>query len=203
MPERPGDVGRRLPRAFYRREPVTLARSLLGQRLVRMIDGERLSGIIVETEAYLGIEDRACHTFGGRRTPRVASMWNDGGMAYVYFTYGMHFCLNVVAQTPDEPTAVLIRSIEPQEGLSAMQQRRRRAKRPQDWCNGPAKLCQAMAIDRTLDGEDLTVSRRLWIEKRLARAYALDRLDVTARIGVAYAKEWAEQPLRFVLKNKP
>src|SRR4051812_30322018 len=103
----------RVTRAFYRRDPVTLAKALLGQRLVRVLEGRRLTGIIVETEAYLGISDMAAHTYSGRRTARVASMWLDGGHAYVYFTYGMHYCLNVVAGTAGDPVAVLLRALEP------------------------------------------------------------------------------------------
>lgn len=205
MPDSPSRAAgsHRLTRDAYRRDPVTLARQLLGQRLVRVVDGQRMSGRITETEAYLGIEDRACHTFGGRRTPRVASMWKDGGTAYVYFTYGMHFCLNVVAQTPDQPTAVLIRGVIPEEGLAFMQARRPKAKSPRDWCSGPARLCQAMAIDRRLDGEDLTLSRAIWIESVRRRAYASHRIETTPRIGVGYAQAWAEKPLRFVLKGMP
>ena len=104
----------RLPRRFYAQDPVTLARALLGQLLVRVTDGgARLAGRIVETEAYLGVPDRAAHTFGGRRTPRNESMWGPAGHAYVYFIYGLHHCMNVVADEPGEPTAVLLRALEP------------------------------------------------------------------------------------------
>ena len=107
----------RIPRSFLAVDPEKLARRLLGQRLVRTLgDGTRLAGIIVETEAYLGVRDRAAHSFGGRRTPRNESMFARPGTAYVYFTYGMHHCVNVVCGRRDEPVAVLIRALEPVEG---------------------------------------------------------------------------------------
>ncbi|MCG8511685.1 MAG: DNA-3-methyladenine glycosylase, partial [Rhodospirillales bacterium] len=119
----------RLPRTFYQRDAETVAIALLGQRLVRMVDGRRLTAMIVETEAYLGIPDRAAHTFGGRRTVRNASMWGEAGYAYVYFTYGMHHCLNVVAAGPEQPVAALIRAVEPVEGVEAMFVRRPKARK--------------------------------------------------------------------------
>jgi len=189
---------------FFQREPVTLARALLGQRLVRILpDGTRLAGLIVETEAYLGIADKAAHTCGGRRTLRNASMWCDGGTAYVYFTYGLHHCLNVVAQTSDQPTAVLLRALEPTEGLEAMFARRPVAKRPADLCSGPAKLCAALDIDRQLDGIDLAKNKQLFIEQLRLRAIAATRIGVSKRIGVGYAQEWADRPLRFFIKANP
>ena len=119
-----------LSRSFYRRDVVAVARGLLGQRLVSRIDGHRTSGVIVETEAYLGVPDKAAHTFGGRRTARNATMWGEGGYAYVYFVYGMHHCLNVVAGEEGDPVAVLVRALEPDEGEAAMWRRRAAARRP-------------------------------------------------------------------------
>ena len=189
----------RPPRKFYRRDPVTLARALLGQKLVRVIDGRRLAGIIVEVEAYLGIPDKAAHTYNGRRTQRNETMWGDAGHAYVYFTYGMHHCVNVVAQTKGVPEAVLIRALEPVEGLKMMRRRRPAARRDTDLCSGPAKLCQALAIDRGLDGTDLVRGRVLFIERLRKRAYSAKQITVTPRIGVTYAEEWADKPLRLHL----
>ena len=133
-------------------DPVTVARRLLGQRLVRIVRGHRFAGTIVEVEAYLGAIDRAAHTYGGRRTPRNESMYLGGGHAYVYFTYGKHYCVNVVCGPAGGGTAVLLRAIEPTEGLAAMGCRRIRARRETDLCSGPAKLTQAFDIDRALDG---------------------------------------------------
>jgi DNA-3-methyladenine glycosylase len=193
----------RPPRPFYRRDPVTLAKALLGQRLVRILDGERIAGLIVETEAYLGIPDRAAHTFGGRRTARNESMWGEAGHAYVYFTYGMHYCMNVVAAGPGEPVAVLVRALEPAEGVERMRGRRPRAKRDTDLCSGPAKLCEALGIDRGLDGADLVDGDELFIEQVRRRAMPAGRIVTATRVGVAYAGEWADRPLRFYVKDNP
>lgn len=189
----------RIDRTFFRRDPVALAKSLLGQRLVRILpDGTRLSGVIVETEAYLGIMDLAAHTARGRRTARNASMWLEGGHAYVYFTYGMHHCMNIVSQTAGEPTAVLIRALEPVEGIEVMHNHRGPAARSlRDLCSGPAKVCQAMAIDRTLDGVDLCNSEVMFVERIRARTLKAQAIGIGPRIGVAYAGEWAARPLRF------
>ena len=188
----------RLSRRFYRRDPVTLANALLGQILVRRLeDGRELAGRIVEVEAYLGIQDRAAHSFGGRRTARNASMWGDAGHAYVYFTYGMHWCVNVVADREEVPTACLIRALEPLEGLEEMRKRRRR-ERDVDLCSGPAKLTQALGIDRRLDGVDLVEGNELYIVRGPRSRQGIGR---SPRIGVAYAKEWAGKPFRFFLEG--
>jgi DNA-3-methyladenine glycosylase len=190
----------RLTRRFYRRDPVTLAKALLGQILVRRLeDGRELAGRIVEVEAYLGIEDRAAHSFGGRRTARNASMWGDAGHAYVYFTYGMHWCVNVVADREEVPTACLIRALEPLEGIEEMRKRRRRESEV-ELCSGPAKLTQALRIDRALDGVDLVESGELYIVRG---PRARRRIRRSPRIGVAYAEEWARKPLRFYFEDNP
>ena len=193
----------RLSRKFYQRDAATLARALLGQVLVRVLDdGTRLAGRIIETEAYLGVEDKAAHSYGGRHTPRNAAMWGPAGHAYVYFIYGMHYCMNVVARRPGAPEAVLLRGLEPLEGLEVM--RAHRAGRipaarlePRILCSGPARLAQALAIDRALDHADLVTGEALFIER--GRRVPPDRIVATPRIGVGYAEEWAEQPLRFVI----
>jgi len=195
-----------LPKAFYQRDPVALARALLGQRLVRTLDhphGTRLAGLIVEVEAYLGEQDRAAHTFGGRRTPRNESMWRDGGHAYVYFTYGMHHCMNVVASVADDPVAVLIRALEPTEGIDLMYKHRKAARRDTDLCSGPAKLCQALGIDRHLDRHDLSRGRPLFIEPARKTTVPASRITVARRVGVSYAKQWADKPLRFYITDNP
>lgn len=193
----------RLGRRFYRRGPVTVARDLLGRRLVRLIDGRQTAGIIVETEAYLGIADQAAHTYNGRRTQRNEPMWGDGGHAYVYFTYGMHHCFNIVAASVGDPVAVLVRALEPTNGLEQMYQRRTKANKDTDLCSGPAKLCQAMAIDRALDGTDLVTSDVLFVEMPRKRAWADGRIVTSARIGIGYAGEWTNRPLRFFLNDNP
>lgn len=196
-----------MARSFFERDPVTVARALLGQRLVRVLDGQRLSGVIVETEAYLGVEDKAAHTFGGRRTARNASMWLTGGHAYVYFTYGMHYCLNVVAGREGEPVAVLVRAIEPVEGLNVMRSLRVARRRTgakladRELASGPARLCQAMGIDRGLDGVDLTRGNGMFIEQVRKRTLPAGAIAVGPRIGVDYAGEWAKKPLRFWVRG--
>jgi DNA-3-methyladenine glycosylase len=192
-----------LPRRFYERDPVTVARALLGQRLVRVIDGQRLAGVIVETEAYLGAADAAAHTFNGRRTRRNESMYLGGGHAYVYFTYGMHHCMNVVAGRPGDGVAVLLRALEPTEGLDAMRVSRPRARRETDLCSGPGKLCAALAIDRQLDGVDLTRRGPLFIEALRSRSPAASRIAMGPRVGVHYAGHWAHKPLRFWMRDNP
>jgi DNA-3-methyladenine glycosylase len=192
----------RLGRDDYATESVTLARGLLGCTLVRLLDdGTRLSGVIVETEAYCGPADLASHAVGGRRTARNEAMYAKAGTSYVYFTYGMHFCFNVVCGEVDVPLAVLVRALEPVEGIEEM--KRRRAAGPKapalerlraaDLCSGPGKLCAAMGIDRALNGVDLVTDERLWIER------GVEQKDIATgpRIGVESAKEWAGKPLRF------
>jgi DNA-3-methyladenine glycosylase len=193
------------PRAtadFFAADPTTLARRLLGQRLVHLSDGLRLTGIIVETEAYLGVRDRAAHTYGGRRTPRNASMWRAGGHAYVYLIYGLHRCLNVVAGAADEPVAVLIRALRPETGIDAMFRNRAAARRESDLCSGPGKLCQALGIDRRLDGTDLTRGP-LVIELVRQRQLPARKIAAGPRIGVDYAGAWAAKSLRFAIRDDP
>ena len=192
--------GRRFPRRFYRRDPVTVARALLGQKLVRVIGQQRMAGMIIETEAYLGAMDKAAHTYQGRRTRRNQSMWGDGGHTYVYFTYGMHHCLNVVASVIDDPVAVLIRALEPVEGIKLMYARRPAACRETDLCSGPGRLCQALGIDRTLDGVDLVDCEHLFIEQQ-QRRHDPRQVRAKPRIGINYAEQWARKPLRFLLSG--
>lgn len=184
-------------------DPVTLARRLLGQRLVHVLNGQRVAGLIVETEAYLGAEDRAAHTWNGRRTARNRSMYLGGGHAYVYFTYGMHYCFNVVSGLPESGKAVLIRALHPIEGIDEMHRRRHRARREIDLCSGPAKLTQALAIDRSLDGIDLRRNDQLMIEQVRRRVLPASRIIAAPRIGIAYAGRWAYAPLRFFLRDSP
>ncbi len=187
----------------FNTDPVTLARRLLGQRLVRIHQGVRLAGTIVETEAYLGEPDRAAHTFNGRRTKRNASMYLPAGHAYVYFTYGMHHCMNVVCGKKDEGVAVLLRALEPTEGLKVMYQHRFAAKRDIDLCSGPAKLTQALAIDLTCDGINMLTSNDLFIEKQRSRCLPGRLIGRSARIGVGYAHSWAKKPLRYFILGNP
>ena len=189
----------KLPREFYLQDTVTVARALLGCVLWRKTGRHLLAARIVETEAYLGANDQASHARRGLRSERNASMYLDGGHAYVYFTYGMHWCLNVVTQEEDIAEAVLLRGVEPIRGIEEMRKRRPKAKRDFDLTNGPGKICMAMDIDRKLDGESLD-GDRLYITERDT---ALDesQIGVTTRIGVEGAPEAAMWPLRFIIRG--
>ena len=202
LPAVPGEAPRP-PRSFFRTDAPRLARALLGQRLVRLVDGRRLAGVIVETEAYCGVDDAAAHSYQHRRTERTEPMWRDGGTAYVYFTYGMHHCFNVAAGFEGDPQAVLVRALEPIEGLDAIRRHRPRARRDVELCSGPAKLCEALRIDRRFSGVDLLRCDELWIERLRRRAPAASRLETTPRVGVAYAGAWAGKPLRYLLRGHP
>ncbi len=186
-----------LPASFYRRDTTVVAQELLGMRLCRRLpDGQLLSGLIVETEAYLGVEDAACHSAGGRRTARTETMYADGGVAYVYFIYGMHHCFNVVTRHRDQPEAVLVRALAPEQGHALWQERFPRLK-PVQWLSGPGRLCRAMQIDRTHDALSLQ-SDVLWLEE--AQAVRAEDRVAAPRVGVDYAGEAALWPLRFFVK---
>lgn len=195
----------RLDARFFARKADALAVDLLGRVLVRVTDGgTRLAGRIVETEAYLGPEDKAAHSAGWRRTERTEPMFGPPGLSYVFLTYGMHHCFNIVCDREGSPQAVLIRAIEPLEGLDTMRRarlsHRGNPSRPMpdnSLCSGPARLCQAMAIDRALNGVDLTSHDRIWLEAGEKSCSGRAEIGNSARIGVAYAEDWADAPLRW------
>jgi DNA-3-methyladenine glycosylase len=192
---------RKLPREFYTRSNVlTVARELLGKLLVVPTeDGRRVSGIIVETEAYRGPKDRASHAYGGRRTNRTETMYQTGGTAYVYFVYGMYYQFNVVTNVEDIPHAVLIRAVAPVEGTEIIKKRRHRQP-DHNLTNGPGKLCIALGIDRKLDRADL-LGDRVWLED--AEKIPRSRIVSGPRIGIDYAAEWVDKPWRFWFKDNP
>jgi DNA-3-methyladenine glycosylase len=191
-----------LPADFYRRDTEQVARELIGRWLVRELDGERLALAIVETEAYLGAPDRASHAWGGRRTARNESLYRAGGHAYVYFIYGMHHCLNAVTGGAGVGSAVLIRAGEPVAGAETMAARRAlgRPPRPGDLAGGPGKLCQALGVGRELDGSELWRGELVLAE---GEPVAAEAVAAGPRIGVAYAGEAAEWPLRFAVRGNP
>jgi DNA-3-methyladenine glycosylase len=193
-------MSRKLARRFYTRPSVlTVARELLGQVLVVPArNGQRVAGIIVETEAYRGPEDRASHAWRGRRTNRTETMYRIGGTAYVYFVYGMYHQFNVVTNIDDVPHAVLVRALEPLEGLELMR-KRRRAGPDRQLTSGPGKLCVALGIDRRLDGVDL-LGDRAWIE---AGPASPGPIASGPRVGIDYAEEWADKPWRFWIQGNP
>lgn len=189
------DVG--LSRAFYEQPTIDVARQLLGKYLVRVTDDGLLSGMILETEAYVGPEDEASHASCGR-TPRNQMMFGCAGYAYVYLIYGMHHCLNVVTERDGYPAAVLIRAVEPCEGVGLMQARRRSGDDRQ-LTNGPGKVCQAFGIDRGLNGLDMC-GETLFVE---ARAIGAVEIALSPRIGVDYAGAWRDQLWRFHIADHP
>jgi DNA-3-methyladenine glycosylase len=188
---------RRLPRSFFARSTLTVARELLGARLVRVDRGRRLSGWIVEAEAYIGPTDLACHAHVGR-TARNEVMWGPPGHAYIYFTYGMHWCLNLVTEVEGYPAAVLIRAILPDEGVGVM--RRRRGNVPEARvADGPAKVCQALGLDGRFNGHDLgSAEARLFVETR--RDAPAGKVTRGPRVGLNTVPEpWKSKPWRFRL----
>jgi DNA-3-methyladenine glycosylase len=179
-----------LPVAFFRRPAETVAAELLGKVLVSMIDGEITQAIIVETEAYLGYDDPASHGYRHRRNARNAALFGPPGTWYVYLSYGMHWCANLVCQKAGLASAVLLRALEPVDGLDVMR-RRRGAVPDRELCSGPGKLCQALGIDRSLDGARMSRSP---VVVRPPERGELPQVAATPRIGITKAVDW---PLRF------
>ncbi|HUI26584.1 MAG TPA: DNA-3-methyladenine glycosylase, partial [Candidatus Kryptonia bacterium] len=185
---------------FFARDAVTLARALLGTVLVHDSRDGVTAGRIVEVEAYCGPEDRAAHSYGGRRTPRNEVMYGPPGHAYVYFVYGMHYCVNVVAAGVDRPEAVLIRALEPLVGVELMRRRRDVDHRTRDamLARGPANLCRAMGIGRSLNGADL-LAGPLRLER--GRRVPPTRIAAATRVGIDYAGDHAQRLWRFYDRN--
>jgi DNA-3-methyladenine glycosylase len=172
-------AGRLLGPEFFDRDTVAVARDLLGKVLVREVEGKRLWGRLVEVEAYLGPDDLAAHSSGGRRSPRNEVMYGPPGHAYVYFTYGMHHCLNFVTREAGVPQAVLVRALEPGPGVGR--------------CGGPGLVCRALGIDKNLNGAAL-VPPSIYVLNDDAPSR---RVYATPRIGIGEQGEWTDRPLRF------
>jgi DNA-3-methyladenine glycosylase len=185
-----------LTREFYNRPSLLVARNLLGARLIRVMDGVRLGGMIIETEAYIGEEDLGCHARAGK-TKRNAVMYGKPGQAYIYFTYGMHWMLNSVTERQSFPAAVLIRAMEPLESIDIITSRRHGGN-----TFGPAKLTQALGIDGSLNGADLCSRKAsLWIEKGVAIPDA--EVITGPRVGLENVPEpWRSKPWRFQCSSR-
>jgi DNA-3-methyladenine glycosylase len=192
---------KKLLREFYTREnTLQIAREMLGKTLVVPTEsGERVSGRIVETEAYLGEIDKAAHAYGGRRTARNEITYDIGGKVYVFFIYGMYWQLNLVTGLIDAPHVVLIRAVEPLDGIEIMRERRG-AMKDRNLTSGPGKLCIAFGIDRRFNGEDL-LGDKIWLEE--GENVTTDQIASGPRIGIDYAEEFAEMPWRFWIKGNP
>lgn len=185
----------KLTRAFYEQNTIDVAKQLLGKYLVRRLPEGNTAGRIVETEAYVGPQDLACHASRGR-TARTEVMFGPAGRAYVYFIYGFYNMLNLVTEAKDYPAAVLIRAVEPVDGIELMKERRKSIVL-RNLASGPGKLCQAFAVDRTLNGASLN-GTILYVEDRGERA---PKFRATPRIGVDYAGKWKYKPYRFLVRG--
>lgn len=205
----------RLPRSFYSRPTLTVAKDLLGRFLVRRMPGGALrAGMIVETEAYVGPKDRASHAYGGKRTPRNAAEWMVGGHVYIYLVYGMYFQLNISTGKEGSPECVLVRALEPvvhnppqpslilgEGGKARFPFKIRGDRGVMNLANGPGKLCRWLKLNKSFYGEDVAKSRRLWVE---ARGVHFPRAKIIAgpRVGIDYAgPHWAAKPWRFYIKG--
>ena len=202
----------RLSRQFYNGDTVEIARALLGKYLVRVLDGELLVGRITETEAYIGRCDKACHAYNYRRTERTSTMFMEPGHAYIYLIYGMHCCLNFVTEPEGEPSAVLLRGIEPVAGVETMARLRYddaplTAYRVKNFTNGPGKVCKALGLTRAQNRMDLTGEELFLCD--FAEDVGLtdvlrgrEKICAGPRIGVDYAEEAREFPWRFWLEEE-
>lgn len=189
-------MGRILPRSFYDRETELVARDMLGTILECETNEGRASGIIVETEAYLGEHDQACHAVVGR-TARTNTLYGHPGISYVYFIYGMYWCFNAVTRGEGLPSAVLVRAIEPLDGISFMRERRPRVRSEPELTNGPGKLCMALGIVGSMSGKSL---QRKPIVVREGEHIPDSGVAVTTRIGITRSADW---PLRWTVRGNP
>jgi DNA-3-methyladenine glycosylase (3mg) len=195
---------KKLNRKFYDREATIVAKELLGKVLVHEVNGKRIAAKIVETEAYMGLADKAAHSYGGKRTDRVEVMYGEAGHSYVFIIYGIHHCFNVVVGGKENPQAVLIRAVEPIEGLEFMAQKRFEKQsteltkvQQKNLTNGPGKLSNALFIDRTLNGVDLC-ENQLYIERGKTEEFSIVE---TKRVGIDYAEEAKDFPWRFYIEG--
>ena len=197
--------GKILESNFFKRDTVEVAKNLLGKKIIRNISGNFFCAKIVETEAYLGLEDRACHSYGGNITKRNEILYKEGGTIYVYLIYGMYNLLNIVTKNENDPEAVLIRAVEPIENIDAMAVNRfgkiykdLSSYQKKNLTNGPGKLTMAMGIERALNGKILSQDY-LYIEE----GEDVRNIIETKRIGIDYAGEDANLPLRFYIEDNP
>lgn len=189
-----------LDKTFYLRDGLEVAKDLLGQVLVRNIEGNRARFRIVETEAYLGPDDKGAHSYGGKRTPRTMPIFEDGGITYIYLIYGMYNCLNIVANHKDIPHCVLIRAVEPLDDHAVefcKQYRKIKSKKIEDLTNGPGKLCKALEIDKQLNEAAVTEKGAIYIEEGIAPfSIVCDK-----RINIDYAEEYRDKEWRFYIEG--
>lgn len=191
----------KLPLDFYLRDTIEVARDLLGKTLVHQFaNGTQLSGKIVETEAYLGGDDPACHSYNLRCTPRTSPMFKRGGISYIYFIYGMYYCFNVVTGEENAPEAVLVRALEPLEGVEVMRRLRPLSKNDFGLTSGPGKLCQAMGLTQAQNGLSLLKEPLFILDNPPVRE---EEIEDSARIGLGNRHDAVHWPLRFYLRDNP
>jgi len=184
---------------YLNQDVIFLANDLLGKVLFTQIGGELTAGVIIETEAYFGVQDKASHAYGGRRTNRTETLYNQGGISYVYLCYGIHHLFNIVSSVKGEPHAVLIRAIEPLIGKEIIESRRSMSATKPTISSGPGSAAKALGIDRSFNEKDLT-GEEIWVEDHGIR-YTADEIAAVPRVGVAYAQEDALLPWRFFVKG--
>ncbi|MDF2520657.1 MAG: DNA-3-methyladenine glycosylase [Clostridia bacterium] len=197
-----------LDRDFYIRDTITVSKELLGKVLVHKTEDFSVAGRIVETEAYLGPEDKAAHSYGGRKTPRVEVMYNQGGWSYIFTIYGMYQCFNIVTEKQGLPQAVLIRALEPVDNVELMAQRRFSksyrdisSRQIKDLTNGPGKLCIAMALGKEQNKIDMCVKNGMDDIYVWDDGYKDFDIEASARINIDYAEEYVHKPWRFTIKG--
>jgi DNA-3-methyladenine glycosylase len=191
----------KLPQSYYLQDDVVgIARDLIGKKILSVMGGELTSGIITETEAYRGHDDKACHAHLGRFTERTKIMYEEGGVAYVYLCYGIHHLFNVITNSKDRADAVLIRAVEPLAGIEVMLERRSKEKLDKTLTSGPGNFTKAFGLDRSHYGADLT-GDQVWIEEDKSLALKAEEISVSKRIGIDYAEEDKDLPWRFYLNS--
>lgn len=192
----------KLSKSFFLRDDVVLiSKELLGKYLYTNIDGVVTAGMIVETEAYRGPEDKASHAYGNRKTLRTEPFYKEGGIAYVYLCYGIHYLFNIITNGVDIPHAILIRAIEPKEGIEEMLLRRRKTKLSYELTSGPGALSMAMGINSKYNGISLN-GKVIWLEDKGIN-FKESEIIASPRVGIAYAKEYVDKPWRFRVKDNP
>ena len=184
---------------FYQNDAVTAAKDLLGKIIVREINGQKIMTKIVDTEAYMGAEDKASHAYNNKKTKRTKTMFGKGGLAYIYLIYGMYHCFNVVTAVKDDPHAVLIRAVEPVDGLELIKKNRNiKSSNIEDLTNGPGKLSQALKIDKSLDGCDLVKSNKLYLLDQENNDF---KVVAAPRVNIDYAEEYKDKLWRFYIRG--
>lgn len=196
-------MNKRLPRKFYTQPTLKIAKQILGKYLVRKIGNKKIIGKIVETEAYIGPEDKASHASGGKKTKRNRAEYLIGGHIYIYLVYGMYWQLNISTGKKGEPECMLIRALEPiymgTSDVPKIDKINFRTSEVLKLANGPGKLCRWMKLNKSFYGEDLIKSKRIWLEQ--GEKVKPNQIVASKRIGIDYAQEWAEKPWRFYIKD--